>query len=44
MIRENTHTQNNATIKMNIMIYVKNPKGKNHALNLRLGEDLTIME
>ena len=30
--------------KMNTMIYVKNSKGKNHKLSLRLGEGFTIME
>jgi len=43
MVRE-TITQNNATTKMNTMIYVKNPKGKNHGLSLRLGEGFTTME
>jgi len=32
--RKQSH-KNNATTKMNTMIYVKNPKGKNHGLSLR---------
>ena len=44
MVRENNYTNNNGTTKMNTKIYVKNPKGKNHGLSLRLGEGFTMME
>ena len=41
--RKQSH-KNNAITKMNTMIYVKNSKGKNHGLSLRLGEGFTMME
>ena len=44
MVRENNYTKNNATIKMNTMIYVENPKGKNQWLSFRLGGGFTMME
>jgi len=43
MIRENNYTKNNAAAKMNTMIYMKNPKGKNLRLSSRLGEGFTII-
>ena len=41
--RKQSH-KNNATTKMNTMIYMKKPKGKNHELSLRLGEGFNMME
>ena len=41
--RKQSH-KNNATTKMNTMIYIKNPKGKNPGLSLRLGESVTVMK
>jgi len=41
--RKQSH-KNNATTKMNTMIYIKNPKGKNPGLSLRLGESVTMMK
>jgi len=41
--RKQSH-KNSATTKMNTIIYVKNPKGKNYGLSLRIGEGFTMME
>ena len=44
MVRETNHTKNNATTKMNTMIYVETPKEKNHGLHMRLEEGFIMIK